>query len=433
MDPINYGQDVQTPFQAALQGYSSGAAIRNDQLARQQQEAALKAQQQMQTDLAGLASNPTPQAIAQMSVRYPQLSEQFKRSHDMLSTEQQAGRIDHMTQVYAAAQNGRPDVAATLLKDRAAAMRNSGNEKDAKAAETMAEWATAHPDSFKTTAGLMLSSAMGPDKFATTFATLGDQGRAAAKAPADLAKAEADAAKAGSEAKTSAVTAKYADSTAIADLEKKGWDVKKIVADIDIAKQGNRIAAMNAQTSRINSDTQRQELGLKITEAKRKLDETIREKTSEAESAKTAIDNSLNTIERLKKNKGLNDVLGPFEGKKYYPNSLASMTPFNSSAEERSDAIALIETLGSQAFLAQVPTMKGLGALSNAEGEKLQSALTNLNRTQSEQQFRANLDDARRLILKARDNVKTRYGIPDSKPDTPAAPGTRPPLSSFQR
>jgi hypothetical protein len=255
MQPLDYSQDVQTPFQAALQGYGSGVAIRNDQMQRQQQEATLKAQeqqrlqqQQMQADLAGLAANPTPAAIAQMSVRYPQLSEQFKRSHDMMSAEQQSGRIEHMTQVYAAAQNGRPDVAATLLKDRATAMRNSGNDKDAKAAETMAQWATDHPESFKTTAGLMLSSAMGPDKFATTFATLGDQGRAAAKAPLELEKAKADAAKAGSEATISAAKAEVAKPMAVAELQ-------KAAADIGLTKA--QTTQSIALTRKYNAETQK--------------------------------------------------------------------------------------------------------------------------------------------------------------------------------
>ena len=94
-------------------------------------------------------------------------------------------------------------------------------------------------------------------------------------------------------------------------------------------------------------------------------------------------------------------------------------------------AQALIDTLGSQAFLAQIPNIKGMGALSNAEGEKLQSAFQNLGRTQSEAQFRANLDEASRLLKKGREALAKSSGVPLGKPDTPAAPGARPPIDSF--
>ena len=88
--------------------------------------------------------------------------------------------------------------------------------------------------------------------------------------------------------------------------------------------------------------------------------------------------------------------------------------------QDVADLEALAETLGSQAFLSQIPSMKGLGALSNAEGEKLQSSLTNLSMKQSADQLAANVREAQRLILKARKNVETRYGVKAGPPDTPA-------------
>jgi hypothetical protein len=65
--------------------------------------------------------------------------------------------------------------------------------------------------------------------------------------------------------------------------------------------------------------------------------------------------------------------------------------------------------------------MKGTGALSEKEGAKLESSLTNLSRVQSEKQFKANLDEAKRILLKARANQAEKLGIPDTVPDTPAA------------
>jgi NAD(P)-dependent dehydrogenase (short-subunit alcohol dehydrogenase family) len=166
---------------------------------------------------------------------------------------------------------------------------------------------------------------------------------------------------------------------------------------------------MNAAAAREGNALRREELKLKVQEARNALDDKIRTKQADVESAAGTIDNLINTVDRLKKNPSLDDVVGSIEGR--------MPAVFG---DENADAVALIETLGSQTFLAQIPAMKGLGALSEKEGDKLQSSLQNLSRAQSERQFRANLDEVQRLMLKARKNVETRYGIKAGPPDTPA-------------
>ena len=321
--PIDYSLDVQAPFQSALQGFQGASAIRGTLLQQDAQAAQQASQDAMRKDLASLSANPTPQAVAQMSLRYPQLSEQFKRSFDMLGEEQKQARLSSTIPVYAAIQSGRPDIAAGRLRETATAQENSGQKDEAARTRAMADLIEQHPEAGATTAGLLLSSVMGPEKFAETFGKLGAESRAAAEAPSDLAKKREDAKKAKYDAEIAAVKAQFAGSDAIADLERKGWDIKKIAADIDIAKQNSRISAMNAQTSRMNSDLQRQELALKIEEATAKRDNTIREKVATAEAGANSIDNMLNTIERVKKNPALNAVLGSIEGGRFYPQRIA--------------------------------------------------------------------------------------------------------------
>lgn len=196
MGPINYDIDVQTPFQAAVQGYQAGAALRNDQ--QQQQALAQQRQlaQQQQADLAALISSPKagPREYAAMTVKYPALREQFKQASDMLSTEQQKGQLNFMTQAYGAVLSGRNDVAERLVRDRAASMRNSGaNEQDIRSTELWADMIKESPDQARHLGGLMLAGVMGPEKFATTFSTLGGEQRSAEQAPAALAAKEAEA------------------------------------------------------------------------------------------------------------------------------------------------------------------------------------------------------------------------------------------------
>lgn len=439
MGPIDYTTQVQSPFQAALQGFQAGAGIKDvlDQraLAEQQRLQQEQARLQMQQDLAKLTSNPNVSAsdYAAMVLRYPQLKDQFKQSWEALNESQRQNKLDQGTRAYAAIQSGRPEIAEQLFRDRAAAARNSGAEEDAKQAETMAELIKVSPGTALTTVGLNIASYLGPDKFAETFGKLGAEQRAAEQAPGALRKVNADATKAEADAMTSGVTAKFAEQQAVLDLQKKGWDIKAIQEDIGFKREANRIAAMRASFERESNALKREELGIKLQEARSALDAKVRERVATAESGAASIDNMLNTIERIKGNKSLDSVLGSIEGLPYYPNAaLGTANPFG-NGDERADAIALIETLGSQAFLAQIPNIKGMGALSNTEGDKLQAAFQNLKRSQSEKQFRENLDEAARLLKKGREGLSRSTGVPLAKPDTPAAPGSRPPLDSFEK
>lgn len=424
MQPIDYMTQVRQPFQAALQGYAQGAAIRDDQqqqaalaLQAQQQQQALLAQQQMLAEVDAISRNPaaTAKDYAALTMRYPQLREQAKQAWEMVGNERRAGVQEMLTRAYAATSSGRPDIAQNILRERATAMRNSGDEAGAKQMEQSADLIGQDPVQARYQIGTFLAGIMEPDKFAETFSKLGGEARAQELQPTAVQKSVADANKAQSDAAKAATEAKFAESKAVADLKLSAAQIEKFAADTEIARMNSRIAAMNAQTAREGNTLKLKELQLKIEEAQQKRDAAVREKVATAESGAASIDNMLNTIERIKANKSLDDVVGSFEGR--VPAVLGSAMD-----DEESDAIGLIETLGSQAFLAQIPNIKGMGALSNAEGEKLQSALQNLSRAQSEKQFRANLDEARRLLLKGRTNIERSTGVTLGRPDTPARP-----------
>lgn len=195
MQPADYNIDVQSPFLAAVQGYQAGAGIRNDMAQQAQLEQQRQQQLQMQQDLAALAgnSNASSRDYAAMTLKYPQLREQFKQGWDMLNSDQQRSALSQMSQVYAATLSGRPDLAEQLLRESAAAKRNSGLAPEARAMESWADLVKSAPDQAKNIIGLRLASVMDPDKFAATYTQLGDEGRKAALAPSELAKSDAEA------------------------------------------------------------------------------------------------------------------------------------------------------------------------------------------------------------------------------------------------
>ncbi len=417
MGPINY--TLPDPGAAIIDGLNIGGGINKVQQDNEQRALAQQSALQQRADLQGLYANPNAghAEYAAVMTKYPALAENLTKSYKVLDEGRKQTYLNLGSRVYGALQAGKPEIAQQLVADYAKA--DSANAKDW---EVLGQVIKADPKFATMLAAQNIAALAGPEKFAETVGKLGSESRAVEQAPSDLRKKTGDADAAIADATIKGEQAKVAPQTVLLELEKKGWDIKKIKEDIDIAKQSNRIAAMNAATSRANSDIQREELKLKVRKAEDELGDKLRAKVAGAESSAAGIDNMLNTIERIKKNPSLDSVLGSFQGR--MPSVFS---------DEASDAISLIETLGSQTFISQIPALKGTGSLSNAEGDKLQSALQNLSRHQSEKQFRENLDEAARLTLKARANISKASGLPLPKPDTPAAPGARPPLSAFEK
>lgn len=441
MQPINYLAQVADPFAQATQGLKLGAGMAE----LQQQQVARERQQQQQQlamqEQARFFTNPNPtmrDAARYASLLSPEQSKAFLPFMEGITKEKQQGALKSTGQLLSALQ-ANPQTGIKLLQDRALAERNAGDEEEASLFERLAE-AAADPaqgpqvafkalvqsasaipgakEMFETIdkgLGTAREEALAPSKqreaVAAADKAVADATTAQATATNAPEKAAADAAKATADAQKAAVVAKFAESNAVIDLQKKGWDITKIQSDIDIAKQNSRIAAMNAATAKEGNALKRQENEIKLKEMIDKRDATVREKVAEVESARADMDNFLNTADRIlatPKNV-VARAAGPID---------ARMIP--TFRESTADFEALVETLGSQAFMAQIPKMKGAGALSDAEGKKLQSSLQNLSLSQSPERLLENVKEAQRLIMKGRANLSRKSGLPESIPDTPA-------------
>lgn len=411
--PFDYTIQQSDPFKSVMTGYETGVILneRDRQRAAEQAQAQAQAEQQAQIQRIQQSYYTNPKPSYQDFMQYaqtldPKVVEPMLKAFQASGAEGQRQSLQTLSQVGSALRVGDGVSAAKLMRQSAEAYRNAGDTAMADAAEVQAKIAEKDPAfAMKAIVPTMSILPGGAEAIKAIFE--------ADKTQAETGKVSAEAQEAGSKALSAATAAKFAESKAVLDLRMGEAQIQKMAADSEIARMNARIAAMNAATSREGNTIKKQENQLKLQEMIDKRDEKVREKVATVESGRTNIDNMLNTVDRVLKNPALNDVLGSFEGR--MP-AAASMLD-----DQESDAIALIDTLGSQSFLAQIPNIKGMGALSNAEGEKLQSALQNLNRSQSEKQFKANLSEAQRLLIKSRKNLSTQYGVPDTAPDRPAA------------
>jgi len=403
MGPINYNVPQIDIAGSLGSGFQVGAGIRNElqrrqdeQVARQQAEQQRIAEMQRaaayERDLYDTFNDPTPQRIAKLQISYPERIKQFQDGFATLEKAAVADEQAFVGKVYSAIRSN-PEVADKLLTDRIAALTNAG--EDATEEQRALDLLKRDPKAALGYAASLAAFTLPKDQI-DALSKLDENARAEALQPSKLAESEATALQKTAEAANA--PAKYA------------FDIAKVQEDIRASRENTRIRAIEASLKREDNELKRGELQVKLADARRTYDEKVAGKEAELNSALASTDNFLNTADRALKvfasdPGAVRNATGTIQGR------------LPTIGQDTADFEGLIENLKSQAFLAQIPNIKGMGALSNAEGEKLQNALQNFDLKQSPERLKTNLQEAARLITKARSNIEKRYGAAPSAPD----------------
>jgi len=408
MQPINYIPQNQPDFMRNfLTGLQAGSLYSDIQIKQQEAANAQALKEQYSKDMQEAFKLQTPEAFGQLAIKYPTQREAILAGGKLITEEQQKSAFNDASKIYNSISNGNVDYAKNLLDTKIQAFQNSG--KDASGYLELKAQLEKDPKIAQASSAFIASS-LDPEKFLKIN-----------KAPSEVSEAKSKADKA-------AIESKFAESNAVLDIQKKGWDVTKIQEDIKIAKENSRIAALNAQISREGNSLKRQEMGLKLQEMQDKRDEAIRGKTYEAETQLGQMDNLLNSVDGILNKSVIKDKSGKIID---YTSTVKSATgPISSRLPTLSSDVAdleeAVETIKSQVTMSRIGEMKG--ALSDKDLKTLQDSLQALSLRQSPQQLFSNLKEIQRLTTKARDNTIKRYGIPAGSParvpDTPqSAPG----------
>jgi hypothetical protein len=421
MGPINYAADVQSPLQAALLGYQGGAAIRADQ----QQQAAQAAALQQQKDLAAARNvafqSPTADNFAKLMALDPKSSEAYQRAWTTKNTQQQQSLASDLLQWGAAIKSGKPEIAAQALADRADMIeqQNGGQPTpDSRALRMQSQLAKEHPQfALGQIQALLAANPNGKDA-AETLSKFGAEQRAAEKAPAELRQATAVANKAESDAVTAAVGAKYADQKAVVDLQKAGWDIKKVIADIDNGREANRIAAMNAAANREGNALKREELKLKVQDARLAYDEKVRAKVADYEAGQATLQDALNLLTEIRADP---DTLEAATG--------ASAWRAAIPGTKTRTAAGKIEQLQNTLAVSNLDKLKG--AMSDKDIAFLKNIASNLDRYQSESGFSTELGKVEQILIRADKQLRNKFGAPSKA--APAVPSSGEGTSTQQR
>lgn len=192
---------------------------------------------------------------------------------------------------------------------------------------------------------------------------------------------------------------------------------ERIQAQLDIAAQRGA-DAKELQQMRIEGQKELRQLaagmGSGLTNIRQQILEQqlgdLKSKAAERESAAqsqsmgrvAAFDSALDTLDIIAKHPGKKDVVGALTG------GVMSIVPGTNAAGFASQ----LETFKAQTFIPQVSALKGMGALSDAEGKKLTAAVGALDTKMKPAEFDASLNRIRSDLEAAKQRAAKMPGMP---------------------
>jgi hypothetical protein len=162
------------------------------------------------------------------------------------------------------------------------------------------------------------------------------------------------------------------------------------------------IAKANASLRGANSDVQRQLIEQRIQDLQGKADEKQQTLQAQAQGRVASFESAIDTLDLVAKHPGKKDVVGALTG------GVMSIIPGTNAAGFASQ----LETFKAQTFIPQVAALKGMGALSNAEGQKLTAAVGALDVKMKPAEFDAAIARIKADLEAAKQRAMKTPGMP---------------------
>ncbi|ENY6775564.1 phage DNA ejection protein [Escherichia coli] len=182
----------------------------------------------------------------------------------------------------------------------------------------------------------------------------------------------------------------------------RGW------ASNNIAQQNVNLRRMELEDKKYDRLIANETNALKLAELqdKRLQNQQAMEqaKRDKADAYNSGMDNLSRTIETATK------VLNSPGFTGYFGTNLNPLSSRFIPGTEAADTETLVDTLKSQGFLSGIQQMKGMGALSNAEGQKVMDAIGSLSPNQSEKSARAAIKTIIKTTEMAQKRMQQKYG-----------------------
>lgn len=160
------------PLNAFAQSFQLVRGIQDDNARRQQeqvaQQQAMKRQRDLQGAIANLRMNPSPEAIAEFGLQFPEAKEQIEGYFKTIGEAKQSTQKQAMSEVIIAQRTGRLDQIPVILERFAVAAENARDPAMAQEFRDAAEFAKQNPEAAAETAKLRFGM-VAPDEYKLIF------------------------------------------------------------------------------------------------------------------------------------------------------------------------------------------------------------------------------------------------------------------------
>lgn len=391
MQPMNYmiqtedvgnafraGMRQQADVMASIADYQKAQAITT--AAQQKAEADAYKRQRFQA----VAQNPTSKDVQALMLEFPELHEGLGKSLEFMSADEKKNTQQLSFSVLSALEKGKGDTAVQVIDQQLEAAKKANDPVNTERLEVLRNAVIASPDGARFALKGLLFSTMGGKDY-------GDLMKNLEAAETDRATRDAKARQEVAKAKQEEVGAQYAGETARVTIEDKR-------SSIEDRKFDQRIKTMEVALSKETNELKRQELQIKIDEAKAKKEETARIKAGDAANELSTIDSSRSIIgEILSDEDSLRAAAGVSGFRGYIPGTKARSV--SGKLEQLSNSLAATK----------LSLLKG--ATSDKDIKFLQTIDSNLDRFQNEEALINEIKRIDKGLLELRQRQADKFGV----------------------
>ncbi|EOI5723059.1 phage DNA ejection protein [Cronobacter turicensis] len=329
--------------------------------------------QQFQQEYSNAFASGDRNAMRQLAAQYPDQFEAVQKGMSFIDD-------DHRNTVGSLAASARlaaasPDSMANWLQSNAGELARVGvNPGD------VAQMYQQNPQQFGEFVDHLGLSSLGPEKYFDLQDKM--QGRQVTMRGQDLDSQTA--------ARNQAITMRGQDIQA-------NLGQQRINLDAETNRINNENKRLDRMLSAETNDLKRQEIQSRIAANNQKLQQKQQELNDGYKDGINTLTTSMFTLNDIVSSPALKSITG-----------LRGAIP-NVPGSQAADTQARLDTFKSQAYLTAVQAMKGMGALSDAEGKKLDQAVGSLQNSQSEDSFRRNAGVILNTLNQKRNEAVGKY------------------------
>lgn len=363
----NVGRQIQEGLMTGLQMQAYQAAGQ----AKQQEAEMLATQQQRQQEFVGaLTGAKTPQEKAQLAAQFPEYLEQLKGVAGFQNDIHARAMGELALQIATTAESD-PQAAAAIIEQNADVLRAQGPGAEP---ERLLELLRTDPAGLAQRADTMSLIGLGAKEYQTVRGQRAELGL-----------------------KEQQLAETQNQNAFERDMRGKEFSLKQ--QETAIRVNDNRAKAIENQLKQEMNELKRQELQQKLDAARSKAEQAKVGKQVTGEGVISTAERGLELISNIRNSPGLSSAVGVPGVTKFLPGTDARETS------------SMIDTLKSQIFLAEVSKMKGLGALTEAEGRKLETSIASLDPSMPEKAFMRNLKIIEGTLNDAIGRAEKEFGV----------------------